>query len=57
MTDSMHSPIVTVVLATYNGARFLPEQLFSLSAQSRLPDRLVLREDGSRVVSVDIVRA
>ena len=53
----MHSPILTVVLATYNGARFLPEQLFSLSAQSRRPDRLVLRDDGSRVVSVDIVRA
>jgi glycosyltransferase involved in cell wall biosynthesis len=50
-------PIVTVVLATYNGERFLPEQLESLAAQSRRPDRLVLRDDGSIDHSVEIVRA
>lgn len=40
MNEGMSRPMVTVVLATYNGERFLPEQL---AAQSRRPDRLVLR--------------
>lgn len=49
-------PIVTVVLATYNGERFLPDQLESLAAQYRRPDRLVLRDDGSDDRSVELVR-
>lgn len=53
----MNRPIVTIVLATYNGERFLPEQLESLTAQSRRPDRLVLRDDGSTDRSVEIVQA
>ncbi len=52
----MTQPIVTVVLATYNGARFLPEQLRSLACQTRRPDRLVLRDDGSSDDSVEVVR-
>ena len=50
-------PLVTVVLATYNGERFLPEQLASLAAQTHPPERLVLRDDGSSDGSVQIVRA
>ena len=38
---------LSVALCTYNGARFLPAQLESLAAQSRLPDELVIRDDGS----------
>ena len=57
MTDGMNRPIVTIILATYNGERFLLEQLESLSRQSRRPDRLVLRDDGSTDHSVEIVRA
>lgn len=53
----MSHPIVTVILATYNGERFLPEQLESLAAQSRKPDRLVLRDDGSTDRSVELVQA
>lgn len=48
---------VCIVLATYNGERFLPEQLRSLSAQTRPPDRVVLRDDGSDDHSVEIARA
>ena len=48
---------MTVVLATYNGERFLPEQLASLAAQTHPPERLVLRDDGSSDGSVQIVRA
>jgi glycosyltransferase involved in cell wall biosynthesis len=56
VSDPANRPIVTIVLATYQGARFLPEQLESLSSQSRRPDRLVLRDDGSSDQSVQIVR-
>jgi hypothetical protein len=38
---------VSVVMATYNGARFLTEQLESLKRQSRLPDELVVYDDCS----------
>lgn len=38
---------VSVALATYNGERFLGEQLASIAAQTRLPDELVVRDDGS----------
>lgn len=38
---------VSVALATYNGRRFLPEQLASLVAQHRRPDELVVCDDRS----------
>lgn len=57
LNEAMNRPIVSVVLATYNGERFLPEQLASLAAQSRRPDRLVLRDDGSSDQSVALVQA
>lgn len=38
---------VSVALATFNGERFLAEQLQSLANQSRLPDELVVSDDGS----------
>jgi len=34
-------------MCTFNGERFLPEQLASIAAQSRLPDELVVCDDGS----------
>lgn len=38
---------ISVALATYNGAEFLEEQLASVAAQTRLPDELVVTDDGS----------
>lgn len=38
---------VSVVLCTYNGEAYLGEQLDSLLAQTRLPDEVVLGDDGS----------
>ena len=35
------------VLCTYNGVRFLEAQWDSLLAQSRLPDEIIVRDDGS----------
>jgi glycosyltransferase involved in cell wall biosynthesis len=42
-------------MATYNGARFLREQLDSLVAQSRLPNELVATDDGSTDATVAIL--
>ena len=38
---------VSVVMATYNGAAFIDEQLRSLAAQTVLPSELVVSDDGS----------
>ena len=45
--SSRRRPSVSVAMATYNGAIFLPEMLDSLAAQTLLPDELVVRDDGS----------
>ena len=47
---------VTVVMATYNGADFVEEQLKSLAAQTTLPYELVVSGDGSSDATLDIVR-
>jgi len=40
-------PSVSVVLATHNGVAFIGEQLASIADQSRLPDELIVGDDGS----------
>lgn len=49
-------PMIDVLLATYNGARFLPEQLLSLEQQTFTDWRLVVRDDGSSDGSLELVR-
>ena len=46
---------LSVALCTYNGSRFLSEQLQSIGSQSRLPDELVICDDRSSDNTVDIV--
>ena len=41
-------PRFSVAMCTYNGARFVAEQLASVAAQTRPPDELVVCDDGSR---------
>jgi len=48
---------LSVALATYNGAAYLEEQLESIAWQTRLPDELVVRDDGSADDTVAILRA
>jgi hypothetical protein len=38
---------ISIVLCTFNGARFLEAQWDSLLAQSRLPDEIIVRDDAS----------
>lgn len=47
---------ISVAMATFNGDRFLREQLDSLAAQSRLPDELVVCDDGSSDQTLEILR-
>lgn len=51
----MSSPRISVAMATYNGISFLPEQLASLAAQSRLPDELVVCDDCSTDSTINIL--
>lgn len=46
---------VSVALATFNGARYLPEQLHSLTLQTRLPFELVASDDGSSDETVQLL--
>lgn len=48
---------ISIAMATCNGARFLPEQLQSFVAQERLPDELVVCDDGSSDHTMDILHA
>src|SRR5467141_2319930 len=52
----MNELCISVAMCTYNGARFLPEQLESMAAQTRLPGELVVCDDRSTDESVEIVR-
>lgn len=47
---------ISVAMCTYNGARFLPEQLESILSQTRLPDELIICDDASTDGSVEIIK-
>ena len=51
-----HRPRTSVALCTYNGARYLPEQLQSILGQTRLPGELVVFDDGSNDDTVALLR-
>ncbi len=48
---------LSVAMCTYNGEKFLGEQLASFAAQERLPDELVICDDGSTDATVQIAEA
>lgn len=48
---------VSIAMATYNGARYLPEQLESFVSQERRPDELVICDDGSNDGTCALVEA
>lgn len=53
----MAKATISVAMATYNGARFLREQLDSIAAQTRLPDELVITDDASTDATTMVIRA
>ena len=46
---------ISVVMATFNGARFVGELLDSLAAQTQLPAELVVGDDGSVDETIEII--
>ena len=46
---------VSVAMATFNGARYIRQQLASLAAQSHLPLELVVTDDGSTDETLNLV--
>lgn len=48
-------PEVTLLMATYNGMHFIREQLDSLLSQTYTKWKLVIRDDGSKDKTVDII--
>ena len=52
-----HQMKISVALCTYNGERFLSEQLESYLDQNRLPDELVVCDDGSSDSTISILKA
>lgn len=53
----MMSPRISIAMATYNGGKYLQEQLDSFRIQSRLPDELVACDDGSSDDTVAILES
>ncbi len=48
---------VSVAIATFNGERFISDQLRSIADQTVLPDEVVVADDGSTDRTVDEIRA
>ena len=46
---------ISIAMATYNGEKFIREQLNSLAAQVYLPSELIVTDDGSNDKTLDII--
>ena len=53
--SNVKKPVVSVALCTYNGERFLQEQLDSIAMQTRLPDEVVVGDDCSSDTTIEIL--
>ncbi|KAB2939014.1 MAG: putative sugar O-methyltransferase [Hyphomicrobium sp.] len=51
-----YSPTVSILLANYNNAHFLPSSLAGIAAQSRSADEIILIDDGSTDDSVAVMK-
>ena len=47
---------ISIAMATYNGEKYIKEQLQSLSNQTSLPFELVVGDDGSTDATLDILK-
>lgn len=47
---------LSIAMATYNGERYIGEQLDSIARQTRLPDELVISDDASTDATVSVVQ-
>lgn len=47
--------LISIALCTYNGARYLEEQLVSIAKQTRLPDEMIICDDQSKDNTLEII--
>jgi len=57
LESAPHGERVSVAMCTYKGATFLPEQLASILAQTRVPDQLVVCDDRSPDDTIAVLEA
>ncbi len=50
-------PSISIAMATYNGEKFIAEQLATLTSQTYLPLELVISDDGSSDGTLDVIRS
>ncbi len=56
-TPTVAGESISVAMCTFNGARFLPQQLESIAQQTDLPDELVVCDDGSEDATMAVLQA
>jgi glycosyltransferase involved in cell wall biosynthesis len=57
MSEKLGAGTISIAMCTFNGARFIEQQLRSIAEQSRLPDELIVCDDGSSDDTVGVVRS
>lgn len=57
MKDAAHLPLISIVLATYNGTRYLREQLDSVVAQTYPNLEILITDDGSADGTLELLAA
>lgn len=55
-TQELSDLRVSVAMATYNGEKYIEEQLLSICRQTRRPDEIVISDDGSKDATLEVVR-
>lgn len=53
--NKKNSLIISVAMCTYSGGKYLQEQLYSIAKQTRLPDEIVICDDGSTDSTLQIL--
>ncbi len=57
MIADIKNPLISIALCTYNGERYLVEQLDSILAQTYSPIELVIVDDGSSDRTIDLIES
>jgi len=55
MTDDASRPLLSVVTPVFNGAEYLPQLIETLTKQQRVPDEVIIVDDGSTDGSSEMV--
>ncbi|RWP10327.1 MAG: glycosyltransferase [Mesorhizobium sp.] len=54
-TQHASPPLISIAMATFNGARHIEQQLKSILLQERLPDEMIIGDDGSTDRTIEIL--